>query len=103
MVDNGVELDDAFNRVNIRGKRIQADYRSGVQRFSAEEIERQLQVLISYDHLFRSLRPGIHRCLVDLLVYQLMFRAERLVQRGAHFPGEPEPVLENSDDLIFVR
>lgn len=103
MVDNEVRLQDAFQRLNIRGKRIQADYQTGIQRFTTEDIERQIEVLTNYDVLFRTLRPGIHRCLVDLLIYQLMFGAQRLVQRGAHIAGEPEPLLESVDDLIFVR
>ena len=37
-------------------------------------------LLSEYDALFRSQRPGIHRCLLQLMIYQLMFNSTRLVR-----------------------
>jgi DNA polymerase-3 subunit delta len=80
LLDNDVPVTTAFERLNIRGKRIQAEYRAGAQRFTTAELERNVYLLTEYDALFRSQRPGIHRCLLDLLVYQLMFRSDGLVR-----------------------
>ncbi len=74
LLDNGFNADEAFKRLNIRGKRIQSDYRAAVGRFDLEELQRQLNVLIDHDVAFREFGSGMQRTLLDLLVYQLMFR-----------------------------
>jgi len=73
LIDNGVSPDESFKRLNIRGKRIQSDYRAAVGRFDLAELQRQMNVLINYDVAFRELGSGMQRTLLDLLVYQLMF------------------------------
>ena len=78
LLDNGFKAQDAFKRLNIRGKRIQSDYRRAAERYNVPELQRQLHVLIDYDAVFRELGSGLQRTLVDLLVYQLMFRSEAL-------------------------
>ncbi len=76
LLDGGFSPDEAFKRLAVRGKRIQADYRAATKRFDRGELERQLRVLIDYDVAFRELGGGLQRILLDLLVYQLMFRAD---------------------------
>jgi DNA polymerase III subunit delta len=73
LLDNGVRHDEAFTKLGIRGKRIQADYRTAAERFDLAEVQRQLYVLIEYDTAFRELGSGLERTLMDMLVYQLMF------------------------------
>lgn len=99
MLDNDVSITTAFERLNIRGKRIQADYRGGASRFSTAELERAIHLLTEYDALFRSQRPGIHRCLLDLLVYQLMFRSEGLV-RPMGLSADDRPMGEETDGIL---
>lgn len=74
LLDNGVRHDEAFKKLAIRGKRIQSDYRAAAERFDLAELQRQLQALIEYDTAFRELGSGLERTMMDLLVYQLMFR-----------------------------
>ena len=76
LLDAGVDADEAYRRLAIRGKRIQADYRTAVRRFDLAELQRQLRILIDYDVAFRELGSGLQRILLDLLVYQLMFRSD---------------------------
>jgi DNA polymerase III subunit delta len=73
LLDNGHSPDEAYARLGIRGKRIQADYRAAANRFDVHELQRQLRVLIEYDTAFRELGSGLERTLIDMLVYQLMF------------------------------
>ncbi|MFW5689617.1 MAG: DNA polymerase III subunit delta, partial [Spirochaetota bacterium] len=81
LLDGRFSMDEAFRRLNIRGKRIQADSRAAVSRFDLPELRRQLNVLIDYDAAFRELGSGMQRTLLDLLVYQLMFRSESISVR----------------------
>ncbi|TFH05242.1 MAG: DNA polymerase III subunit delta, partial [Spirochaetales bacterium] len=87
LMDAGNSLDGAFSMLNIRGKRIQADYRIVAERFTAEDLKRHLHVLSEYDAAFRSTRPGLHRCLLDLLMYQMLYRSPILI------PSDVEGVL----------
>jgi DNA polymerase-3 subunit delta len=99
LLDNGIAMSAAFERLGIRGKRIQADYRAGAARFPAPELERAIHLLTEYDSLFRSQRPGIHRCLLDLLIYQLMFRSDGLV-RPPGLAADDRPLSEERDALV---
>ncbi len=102
LLDNDVPINTAFERLNIRGKRIQGEYRAGARRFATADLERNVYLLTEYDALFRSQRPGIHRCLLDLLLYQLMFRGEGLVRPMGMF-ADDRPVGEEYDaDAITV-
>ncbi len=74
LLDRGIRHDEAFRKLGIRGKRIQSDYRAAAERFDLAELQRQLQVLIEYDTAFRELGSGLERTMMDMLVYQLMFR-----------------------------
>ncbi len=76
LLDGGVTADEAYRRLGVRGKRIQADHRAAVGRFDLAELQRQLRTLIDYDVAFRELGSGLQRTLLDLLVYQLMFRTD---------------------------
>lgn len=76
LLDNRFSHDEAFKRLSIRGKRIQSDYRAAASRFDLAELQRQLHVLIDYDAVFRELGGGLQRTLLDLLVYQLMFKSD---------------------------
>lgn len=73
LLDHGVRHDEAYKKLGVRGKRIQADYRAAAERFDLAELQRQLQVLIEYDTAFRELGSGLERTMMDMLVYQLMF------------------------------
>lgn len=83
LLDGRVSEQEAFTKLAIRGKRIQADYRTAVRRYSRTDLERQLSVLIAYDAAFRELGSGMQRILLDLLVYQLMFESESLTVEEA--------------------
>ncbi len=76
LLDSGVRADEAYKRLAIRGKRIQADYRTAIRRFDLAELQRQVRILIDYDVAFRELGSGLQRTLLDLLVYQLMFHSD---------------------------
>ncbi|MFW5689710.1 MAG: DNA polymerase III subunit delta, partial [Spirochaetota bacterium] len=78
LLDGGFSHDEAYKRLNIRGRRIQADYRRAADRYDVAELQRQLHVLIDYDAAFRELGAPLQRTLTDLLVYQLMFRTRSL-------------------------
>lgn len=78
LLDNGYSFAEACTRLAIRGKRIQADYRAAADRFVLAELQRQLRTLVAYDTVFRELGSGMERTLLDLLVYQLMFRSTTL-------------------------
>lgn len=102
LLDNDLPLETAFKRLNIRGKRIQAEYRAGVQKFQASELETAIHLLTEYDALFRSQRSGIHKCLMDLMIYQLLFHSQRLV-RPLEFAADDRLIADDGDDLVLVR
>jgi len=78
LLDNGAGLDEAFRKLNIRGKRIQSDYREAAGRYSLRELERQVKLLVEYDATFREAGQPLSRLLLELLIYQLMFRTSAL-------------------------
>lgn len=78
LLDQRIAFDEACSRLGIRGKRIQRDYREAVDRFSHTELERQLRLLIEYDAVFRELGGGLHQVLLELMLYQLVYRTEAL-------------------------
>lgn len=102
MLDNDLDLSSAFSRLNIRGKRIQSEYRTAAGKVSVAELERHIYTLTEYDALFRSSRPGIHPCLLDLMVYQLMFHSQRLV-RPLGLSADKRLIAEDDEDLVLVR
>ena len=102
LMDNDVSIETAFSRLNIRGKRIQAEYRGGAQKFQASELETAIHLLTEYDALFRSQRPGIHKCLLDLMIYQLLFHSQRLV-RPLGLVADDRLMADDGDDLVLVR
>lgn len=83
LLDGGFSAEEAFKRLAVRGKRIQSDYSAAAARFDLVELQRQLHVLIDYDVAFRELGTGLQRVLLDLLVYQLMFRSDALAVHEA--------------------
>ncbi|TVQ26045.1 MAG: DNA polymerase III subunit delta [Spirochaetaceae bacterium] len=82
LLDGRTPFDAACTRLGIRGKRIQADFRAGTDRFSRSELERQVYLLIEYDAAFREYGARLSRILLETLVYQLMFRSD-----GIHVGG----------------
>ncbi|MEE8441435.1 MAG: DNA polymerase III subunit delta [Spirochaetia bacterium] len=102
LLDNDVPAETAFRRLNVRGKRIQAEYHAGAQKFQASELETAIQLLTEYDALFRSQRPGIHKCLLDLMVYQLLFHSQRLV-RPLGLAADDRLIADDGDDLVLAR
>ena len=80
LLDNRVPQAEAFTKLGIRGKRIQADYAAGADRFSSKDLERHLYCLSEFDAAFRQTRPGLHEVLFDLLLYQLLYSAHTLVR-----------------------
>jgi DNA polymerase III delta subunit len=79
LLDNGSSFSAAFTKLSIRGKRIQADYRAGAERFTADELKRHLYYLSEFDAAFRKTRPGLHELLLDLLIYQMLYSSHTLV------------------------
>ena len=67
MLGNGVSMETVFNMLNVRGKRIQSEYCAGAEKFLASHLETAIHLLTEYDAMFRSQRPGIHPCLLDLM------------------------------------
>jgi DNA polymerase-3 subunit delta len=102
LLDNDVSLETAFSRLNIRGKRIQSEYGEGVRKYMASELESSIHLLTEYDALFRSQRPGIHRCLLELMVYQLFYSSTRLV-RAPRFAGDISPISDPGEEAVLVR
>jgi len=102
LLDNDVAVETAFNRLGIRGKRIQSEYRAGAQKFQASELESAIHLLTEYDALFRSQRSGIHKCLLDLMIYQMLFQSQRLV-RPLGLAADDRLIAEDGDDLVLVR
>lgn len=80
LLDNRIPQAEAFTKLGIRGKRIQADYSAGAERFSADELKRHLHCLSEFDAAFRQTRPGLHEVLFDLLLYQMLYSAHTLVR-----------------------
>ena len=102
LLDNDVSIDTAFSRLNIRGKRIQSEYHAGAQKFRASELETAIHLLTEYDALFRSQRQGIHGCLLELMVYQLLFHSQRLV-RPLGLAADDRLIADDGDALVLVR
>ena len=102
LLDNDVNIDTAFSRLNIRGKRIQAEYRNGVSKYSASELESTIHLLAEYDALFRSERPGIHACLADLMIYQLLYSSTRLVNPPDPL-ADPSHIGESREEISLIR
>lgn len=85
LVENGFSLDEAFRKVNVRGKRIQADYRDAMNRFDTRELQHQLELLVATETATREMGSALHTLLLELLCYRLLF------------PGAPlAPPLEHS-------
>ena len=78
MLDNGLSFDEACRRLAIRGKRIQADYRTAAERFTVPDLERAVVLLADYDTACRTAGHALHGVLLNLLVYQLLFPASGL-------------------------
>ena len=84
LLDQKIGFDEACKRLGIRGKRIQRDYRETVDRYSRNELERQVRLLVEYDAVFRETSHGMATVLVELLIYQLIFRTEALAVGSSH-------------------
>jgi DNA polymerase-3 subunit delta len=78
LMDQRVSFDEACSKLGIRGKRIQRDYREAVDQYSRDELERQVRILVEYDAVFRELGAGLHQVLLELMLYQLIYRTEAL-------------------------
>ena len=102
LLDNEVRIDTAFNRLNIRGKRIQGEYRTAAAKYQTGELETAIHLLTEYDALFRSQRPGIQGCLLQLMIYQLMFHSQRLV-RPMGPVADDRLMADDNEDLVLVR
>jgi DNA polymerase-3 subunit delta len=79
LTENGSAPGDAFAKLGIRGKRIQADYARGAERFSTEDLKKHLHTLSEFDAAFRRFGTGMHEVLLDLLLYQMLFTSRTLV------------------------
>ena len=89
LVDNGFSLDEAFSRLNIRGKRIQSDYRAAADRFSSKELSRQMHVLVESEAATREYGTSVHTLFLELLAYRLLFPGPILFARedGSSVPA----------------
>jgi DNA polymerase-3 subunit delta len=79
LLDNGFSQEEAFKRLNIRGKRIQSDYRDAISRFGSSELRRQMVQLVQFEAAIREHGNAIQSLLLELLVYRLVFPGEELL------------------------
>jgi DNA polymerase-3 subunit delta len=70
----GVADSSAFNQLQIRGKRNQALFRKALGRISREAVEAGLALIPEYETRLRSTSSGLHRGLLQELLYLLLLR-----------------------------
>ena len=70
----GVSDNEAFGRLQIRGKRNQALFRKAVHRLSAVQIDAGLALIPEYEARLRSTPTALHRGLLQELLYLLLMR-----------------------------
>ncbi len=74
-------IEEAFGKVNIRGKRIQGIYARGVKAYSPEDLRRIVTLIARYDAALRNTRTEMQAVLLQLFLYYA------IIKRGR----EPEP------------
>jgi len=67
-------VEDAAERLNIRGKRVQQTYAGGARRYSLEEMARLVRLLALFDCRARSLKAALHPALLQLFLYYAVVR-----------------------------
>ena len=67
-------VEDAAERLNIRGKRVQQTYAGASKRYSPEELARILRLTALFDHRARSLKAALHPTLLQLYLYYAVVR-----------------------------
>jgi DNA polymerase III subunit delta len=75
MLAANYESSEAFPKLRIFSKKNQKTYVEGSRRYSAADIETIVQLLVSFDERFRSVKTDLHDLLLRLMVYYVVARA----------------------------
>jgi DNA polymerase-3 subunit delta len=75
MLVENYESGEAFTKLRIWSKKGQKTYGEGARRFSAEELEGIMQLLVCFDERFRSVKTDLHELLLRLMIYYIVQRA----------------------------
>jgi DNA polymerase-3 subunit delta len=67
-------VEDAAQRLNIRGKRVQQTFAGAAKRYSLEELARILRLTALFDQRARSLKAALHPALLQLYLYYAVVR-----------------------------
>jgi DNA polymerase III subunit delta len=76
-VEEGVSVDAAIERANIRGKRNQQSFRTAHQSYTLEEVRAIIRLTADFDASLRSLRQEMQGLLLSLYLYQVVVRGGR--------------------------
>jgi DNA polymerase-3 subunit delta len=69
-------VEEAAERLNIRGKRVLQTYAGASKRYSLEELGRILRLTALFDHRARSLKAALHPALMQLYLYYAVVRGD---------------------------
>ena len=75
MLAANYESTEAFQKLRIFSKKNQKTYAEGSRRFSGEDLELIVRLLVQFDERFRSVKADLHELLLRLLVYYIVARA----------------------------
>jgi DNA polymerase-3 subunit delta len=75
MLAENYEPTEAFAKLRLWNKRGQKTYLEGTRHYAAEDLERIVMLLASFDERLRSIRTDLHALLLNLLVYYIVQRA----------------------------
>ena len=75
MLAANYESTEAFQKLRIFSKKNQKTYAEGSRRFSGEDLELIVRLLVQFDERFRSVKADLHELLLRLLVYYIVAKA----------------------------
>jgi DNA polymerase III subunit delta len=81
-VEEGLSVDAAIERANIRGKRNQQSFRTAHQSYALDEVRAIIRLTADCDASLRSLRQEMQGLLLSLYLYQVVVRGGRGGGRG---------------------
>ena len=75
MLAANYESTEAFQKLRIFSKKNQKTYAEGSRRFTGEDLQLIVRLLVQFDERFRSVKADLHELLLRLLVYYIVARA----------------------------
>ena len=75
MLAANYESAEAFQKLRIFSKKNQKTYAEGSRRFTGDDLELIVRLLVQFDERFRSVKADLHELLLRLLVYYIVAKA----------------------------